>query len=226
MSNISNRHNVLPFVSGISAALSGQRLAKVGYKQTKVMADRGEKAPASICVSIPPLAAEQIMDNIQALLPHISNFLEGVQDSVIRSIYEGRKYALDSVSDEEISVQACISYLSATTESSRWSKEYIEAWFDKVLGDNLTVVIAEKLGFELETQEQVDVVQKHLNGYKGLFSSLAGKSASINPAQISGLRRALDVCSLDSESDMITGRVIARLDEMEKIQNGLIDMIL
>ena len=197
MSNISTRHNVLPFVSGTSAALSGQRLAKIGYKQTKVMTDKGEVAPPSICVSVPPLDSQEVSGKLDRLMPYLVAYLETVQDSVIRSIYEGRKYQLDSVSDEEIGVEALVSFLSASESSARWSKEYIEAWFDRTLGDNLTVVIAEKLGFDLSTPEQEQVVQRHLNGYKGLFAGLASGKVSYQPAHIAGLRRALDVCSLD-----------------------------
>lgn len=226
MSNISNRHNVLPFVSGVSAALTGQRLSKIGYKQTKVMTDKGEVAPPSICVSVPPLDSQEVSGKLDRLMPYVLAYLETVQDSVIRSLYEGRMYKLDSVSDEEIGVDALVSYLSASESSTRWSKEYIEAWFDRTLGDNLTVVIAEKLGFELENDAQVEVVQKHLNGYRGLFAGLSSGKVSYQPAQIAGLRRALDVCSLDSESDMVTGKVIGKLDEMEKAQKMLNDMLL
>ena len=226
MSNISNRHNVQPFVSGTSAPLTGQRLVKIGYKQTAVMTAAGKVAPASICVSVPPLQMSDIQQNLEALLPHISAYLETVQDGVIRSIYEGRMHKLDSVSDDEIGIVACLAHLTATESGSRWSKEYLEAWFDRVLGDNLTVVIAEKLGFELDTPEQEETVNRHLNGYRGLFSGLAGNKVSYQPAQIAGLRRALDVCSLDSESDMITGKVIGKLDEMEKAQKMLNDMLL
>jgi len=96
MSNISNRHNVQAFVAGESKALSGQRLAKVGYKQTKAITDKGEVAPKSICVSIPMFVDQDIQDNIQALLPHIGAWLETVQDNVLRSLYEARKYDLSS----------------------------------------------------------------------------------------------------------------------------------
>ena len=226
MSNISNRHNVRPFVSGVSAALSGQRLAKIGYKQTGTMTDKGKIAPMSICVSVPQLEEKNVQEHITSLLPHILSYLETVQDGVIRSIYEGRKYQLDSVSDEEIGVAACISYLTASEGASRWSKEYIESWFTRTLSDNLTVVIAEKLGFEDLNEDQMAVVQKHLNGYKGLFAGLASGKASYQPAQIKGLRRALEVCSLDSESDMVTGKIIGKLDDMEKAQNGWMDLLM
>ena len=226
MSNISNRHNVQPFVSGVSAALTGQRLAKIGYKQTAVMTAAGKVAPPSICVSIPPLQMADIQENLSALLPHISSYLETVQDSVIRALYEGRMHKLDSVSDDEIGIVACLAHLTASESGSRWSKEYLESWFDRTLGDNLTVVIAEKLGFEDLNEAQMDTVTKHLNGYRGLFAGLAGNKVSYQPAQIAGLRRALDVCSVDSESDMVTGRVIGKLDEMEKAQTMLNDMLL
>ena len=222
MSNVSNRHSVFPFVSGESKALSGQRLAKVGYKQTKAMSDKGEIAPKSICVSVPMFTREDVMGNIEALIPHIGNWLESVQDNVIRGIYEGRGYNLDSVSDAEISVSQCVSFLEADSSGGRLTKEYLESWFTANMSENLYVVIATKLGFVSEAEEgeiqindaQDGVIQKHLNGYRSLLVSLSGNKVSLDQKQITGLRRALDVCEMSGDS--VAQKLCEKLDKLEK----------
>ena len=226
MSNISNRHNVQPFIAGESKALSGQRLAKVGYKQTKAMSDKGEIAPKSICVSVPFFSGDDVMGNIDALIPHIGNWLESVQDNVIRGIYEGRKYDLQSVSDEEISVSQCVNFLEAESSGGRLTKEYLESWFAGNMSDGLYVLIASKLGFvsdadmadsenSIEVSEDQDtVIQKHLNGYKALLVGLSGKNISLDVKQINGLRKALEICA--PEGDAVAQRLNQKLDVIEK----------
>lgn len=229
MSNVSNRHNVLPFIAGESKALSGQRLAKVGYKQTKAMTDKGEVAPPSICVSLPQLVGQDIQDNIQALLPHIGAWLEGVQDNVLRSLYEARKYDLSSVSDEELSISQCVNYLEAESTGGRLTKEYLEGWFTREISDSLYVVIADKLGFVQDdpesdgwkpTADQDATISKHLNGYRSLMVSLTGKNVSLDQKQVNGLRKALELCA--PAECAVTPRLLSKLDQIEKESRELL----
>ena len=226
MSNISTRRNVLPFVAGESKPLSGQRLAKVGYKQTAAMTQKGEIAPKSICVSVPYFSGEQIRENLESLLPHIGNWLESVQDNVIRGIYEGRKFSLDSVSDADISVSQCVNFLEAESSGGRLTKEYLESWFAGNMSDGLYVLIASKLGFVSDaqladsensidvTEDQDIVIHKHLNGYRSLLVGLSGKNVSLAAAQINGLRKALEICA--PEGDSVAARLTQKLDVIEK----------
>lgn len=233
MSNIqglTNRHNVLPFVAGESKALSGQRLAKVGYKQTKAMTDKGEVAPQSICVSLPMIVGQDIRENLESLLPHIGAWLETVQDNVLRSLYEARKYELSSVSDEELSIGQCVNYLEAESSGGRLTKEYLDGWFTREIADSLYVVIADKLGFvpadaaegsELEvTPDQDSVVQKHLNGYRALMVGLTGKNLSLDQKQVNGLRKALELCA--PAECAVTPRLMSKLDQIEKESRELL----
>ena len=66
MSNVSTVHDVVPFVAGKTAALTGQRLAKVGYKSTA----KNPARYASIAVSVPYINPDDITENLQALLPY------------------------------------------------------------------------------------------------------------------------------------------------------------
>lgn len=215
MSNISNRHTITKFVSGESKPLVTQRLAKCGYKSTT-------KNPAkfpSVCASLPMLTPDDVMPHIPALLCHIGSMLENAQDSILRSLYESSVGLRTEITDEEISVTACIAYLSAENAGSRLSEESIGAWFDSDLSDNLTVVIADKLGFDLSTVEQESVVAKHVALHKSVLCVLAGKNVVLSPKQESGIKNMLKIAA-DTSSGIgakVEARFVAVTSKKEEL---------
>lgn len=209
MSNVSTRHNVLPFVAGKSVPLTGQRLAKVGYKSTKATP---AKFP-SVCVSVPPVDTESITSNIDRLLPYVREMVSNAQDGIIKSLYESSDGTLTSVSDDDISIAAVINYLEAESTGGRLTKEFLESWFDQNVSENLTVVIADKLGFVDLNDEQMIVIQKHLNIYRALISSLSGGKTILQTVQINACIRALEVSQCD---DDIKNKLSARLVKMSQ----------
>lgn len=216
MSIISNVHTVLPFTAGESKPLTDQRLSKVGFKKTK---DNPSPLP-SVCASVPFLVREEILGNIEALLPHVRTMLEGVQDSVFRSLYEGSKGQRKELRQEEISVQACIAYLEAEAAGSRMSAETIRAWFKSALAGNILILVAEKLGYggqdEL-TPEQVNTCQKHVDSYCGLLEQLAGKSlrkSSWTVKQWQGMQTAL---KLADDGDTMAIRLEKKMQDIAEV---------
>ncbi len=211
MSNVSSIHDVVPFVAGKTEALTGQRLAKIGYKTTK---NTPAKFP-NVAVSVPYINPDDITGNIEALLPYIGNMLESVQDGIIRGLYEGKNGKLKTVSDADISVQACISYLEAEAAGDRLRKEHIEAWFDRVCTDNVFTLVAEKLGYGEDdlTPEQIATVEKHVKVYRDILSMLAGGKTVLTPVQI---RSCKVVVELSSDDSGIGSKLLARLSAMEK----------
>lgn len=209
MSLVSQFHNMNLFIAGKSEPLTGQRLAKIGYKKTK---DNPNPLP-SVCVSVPHIDPQAVISNINRLLPYIGTMLENAQDGIIRSLYESKHGALTTIHDADISVDACIAFLEAESTGGRLTGDFLGAWFDANMAENLTVVIADKLKFDLSTPEQEQTVAKHLNGYKGLIVSLAGNKTILQPNQIAGIRKALEVSAND---DATVSRLRAKLDAMEK----------
>lgn len=208
MSNFSTSHLVTRFDSKKSQALSGQRLAKVGYKTTA-------KTPAkfpSVCASVPFLAQDAIAENIPALMGHIRTMLENAQDGVLRSLYESSGGLLSQVTDSDISIAACIGFLDAESQGSRLTKEFIEAWFADSVQEYLVAIIAEKLGYDGElTPEQDATIIRHVNGYKGLYASLAGGKTMLQDNQINSLRKVLELV----DSDDTSVKLLARLNAMQ-----------
>ena len=213
MSIIGTRHSFQLFIAGESKPQDGQRLAKIGYKQTEAMTKRGETAPPSACVSIPQIPVDQIRANIDRLLPYIGTMLENAQDGILRSLYESSGHVLGSVDDADISVSACISYMAAEAAGDRLKKEHIEQWFDSEVKENLFVFLAEKLGCDDLTQENTKVIDKHVGIYRQLIGSLAGGKAILETKQINGCKKAI---SLSASNDRIAQRLTERLVAMEQ----------
>lgn len=215
MSNVSSVHDVKPFKAG-DKALSGQRLAKIGYKKTK-----NQTNPlTSVAVSVPFILPADVQSNIQRLLPHIGTMLENAQDGIIRSLYESSQGSLKIIQDSEISVEACIGFLEAEAAGNRLTSEAVEKWFDAELSDNVFAMLAQKLGFLSNdadatlTDAQESTVQKHVKIYRDVLASLAGGKTMLADKQIRGCRNALALAPDDS--DPMVSRLSARLDTMER----------
>lgn len=218
MSNISDRHAVIPFVSGESKAFSGQRLARVGYKKTK---DNPNPLP-SVCASIPFLPVPT-SEQITALLPHIGRMLEDAQDGIFRSLYEASGGTLGNLEDADITIDACISYLNAQATGGKLSGDAIKAWFDSVLAEDLTALVATKLRFAEITAENLPTIRKHVNAYRDLLASLAGYKGTMQEKQRNGLLVALE---LAPSGDPMAQKLIAKIHSMsEKSAEDLLELL-
>lgn len=216
MSIVSNIHSLVPFISGESKPMSGQRLAKVGFKKTK----ENPNPLQSVCASVPFLQREEVLGQIESLLPHIGTWLEGVQDQIIRALYEGSGGQRKEVRSEEISVAQCVAFLSAESTGSRLSTEAISQWFKSNLEESLIVLIAGKLGFaqgeeEIElTEGQMETCQKHAKVYGELLAGLAGKNlrrSNWTEKQWKGMETAL---ALAEDGDMMARKLAGKMAEI------------
>ena len=212
MSHFPASHLVTRFESGKSEPLTGQRLAKVKYKTT---AKQVAKFP-NICASVPSIKGEDILNYEAELIPHVRALLETAQDGILRSLYESSDGTLSQVQDSEISIPECIKFLEAESQGSRLTKEIISAWFDSSVKDYLFVIIGEKLRYSMEgelTQEQELTINKHLNGYRGLYESLAGGKTILQPVQISSLNKVLELVDTSDIGDKLKNRLDAMLNK-------------
>lgn len=208
MSNVSNIHDIKLFVSGKSEPLTGQRLARISFKQTEKMKAAGVVALPSVCVSIPPVSAPMLEPFTAELMPHLLALVEKAQDDIVRAKVESSKGQATTISDEEISISACVAFLNAESAGARLSTESIGAWFDSALTDSLTVIIADKLGFDLSTPEQLTTVEKHVKNHRDVLALLAGKNVVLAPRQESAIRNMLELAP-DADDPML-GKLKAR----------------
>ena len=212
MSVVSNRHAVVPFIAGTSAPMSGQRLARVICKQTALMTKQGITALPSVCASIPMLpvpTAEQINE----LMPHIVSMLESVQDGILRARYEASQGSLDTITDDDLSVEQCIAFLNAKAAGNRITGDSVRAWFNATMAETMLVFIAEKLKFNELTPEVVKTCEPHVNGYRELFAVLGAGKTVLPENQLKQLQFALGLISSD---DPMAQRLMDRITAMRQ----------
>lgn len=215
MSNISNRHNVVAFISGKSEALTGQRLTIAKYKSTA-------KTPAkfpNVCASIPLLeVTENVLTENPGLLGHVTEWLLSKQDDVFKSVYESHGGTLSSIGDNELDISSIIGYLNAESVSGRLTKESIESWYALECKGIIYVNAAIKKGFigadaddlEVITENQRTHLELVCNSYRDLFSGLAGGTTKYAPPVQESLNKMLSQCA---DSPMVE-RLVGRLESM------------
>lgn len=221
--SISNRHTVVPFVSGETAAMQGQRLLKIGYK------GRGDRPAkfASVAASVPHIDPAHIQEHYNRLLPHIGTMLETAQDGIARSLYESSAGQLSELSDDDISISACLNFMEAEANGSRLTAERIKDWFTAELSENLSVWVAERLGFDGPNgpnDAQMEQVQKQVNAYQGVFQSLSGKNLFLEPGKIQKLENALSLCA-DDDSE-IAKKIAVKLIALKGVKEVKIEELL
>lgn len=218
MSNISNRHTVNPFVAGKSEALIGQRLAKVGYKQTDKMTKAGETALPGICVSVPPIDTSAITGAIlDGFMPHLVTLIETAQEGIIRSMNDSSGGTLSAVTDDDISLSAVLAYLSAESAGSRLSQESIGVWFTAQVEDNLSVLIVDKLKFTDITEDNQPVIDKHVKQYRDICMMICGKGLHRNSLSDTQKRTIRTCVKIAADDIGISAKITAKLNELEKM---------
>lgn len=223
MSNVSNVHNVVKYVSGETKSFSGQRLAKFTYKTvTDTSSPLHGTKPESKAVSVPVVEISEVTENIAALAPHIAGWLQSVQDTMIKEMIES---GAGVVSTESISIGAIVQYLESdgSEGSNRLTKESIGVWFDKEIADSLAMVLAEKLGVsEIPTTAESNQVMKVVATFKDKVAALAGGKTSYDVKMATSLKKCVE---LGMGNDPMVQRFVGRLDKMIEAGKKEVDLL-
>lgn len=211
MSAFDGQHLVGKFVAGKSQALTGQRLCKVGYKETK----KTKKVADSVCVSVPVITEEQIVDApITALIPHIRGMLEKAQDGIVRAMYESSEFKLTAVSDADLSIAKCIDWLEQEETGGRLTVEAIKEWFKQSMLVNVQAFAELKLTGKFAGDELSVKVKQVCNQYEGMFTAISGGKTQYTNAQIDFLEGALGM--LEDGEDEMAEKLIGRMSKMRE----------
>jgi hypothetical protein len=77
--------------------------------------------------------------------------------------------------------------------------------------DNLSIVIAEKLGLDNPSDSQWEKINKSVNGYRDMISSLSGGAVMYSPGQCTALLKCLEIAGVD---DDVNKKLVNRLNNM------------
>lgn len=214
-------HSITSYDPKSTKAFTGQRLSKVTFK---TITDKenplcGVKRESK-CVSLPLIPVAEVVANSTVLAPVVVEFLQGVQDKIVRELVES---GASSVAMDAISIAACVEWLESNNESGRLTKDSVGQWFDAEISDSLAVVLAQKLGVsEVPTQAESAQVMKVLGSFKDKVSGLAGGKTSYEPKLCDSLLKCLE---LAPAGDVLAARFTARLTKMKEANSMEVDLL-
>lgn len=182
-----------------SKAQDGYRMSVVAFKTpSDKKGDATYKKPPTLFTSIPRIA---VMVEPSILSKALQTAFEELQDTVVRKTIEqflSDKVSIDKmgIADSLITPQGVADFAATEAISKRLSKEAIEAWFDKVLSDNLTVRLIERAteaGKEIgdETSPVMTAIATNIASAKKLFASLASPRSSFPDHIVKQLQQAM-----------------------------------
>jgi len=213
-----SRHAVLEYVSGTSAPNAGQRLAKIILRG---QVDAAGEAIKSKCVSIPHISIDAVKAGIAdgSLVPYVMEYLESIQDTVIKvAVLNG----MSEIHSGIFSINACLEFLDSKSESTRLTKEVVQAFYSEKLAAALVSLCMASLGVssiaELSPAKQGSLL-KTTKSVEEDISKLAGGATLLPDASIGRIRRVIQTAissGVLSSEDSLLARLNGKLDAMEK----------
>lgn len=197
MSTISNIHTAIVYESkgsNKSIAQFGQRgvvtIAKASRDPETKQLVYGQHLQQTMFTSIPQLTREDIDFSNSRVIDVCLDYLKSVQNSIIAdNLKSGNK----TITTEQLSQSAILSYLEAENSSDAWTAERISQWFN----DNL----AESLGVKLiEAGKSDSDLERILSATSKRFSDTFSSRAKISPLLCNELNKALTFATNKSDS--------------------------
>lgn len=185
MSNVSNVHQFKPLDKN-SAALSGQRLIRLIAKKDKNDKYQSENLQGSMCVSVPLVTQEQVVDVIEKLIPHVVGLVQDAQDKIVREwrIEHGRNEIPESAFD----VNACIAWLDDNATGDRVTKEYLQEWFMADYAETAKRFITQAMGGTVSD----DIVSAKTHVLRDMFAGWSSGKYSPNIPQCKAMVRFVE----------------------------------
>lgn len=212
MSNVSNVHQFAPLTKD-SKPLNGQRLVRLIAKKTKAGTYESENLAGSHCVSIPHIAEDDIVANIDKLLPHVVSMVKDTQDKIIREwrILHGR----NEIPESEFDIASVIGWLDANATSDRFTTEYLQEWFMTEYADTAAAFIRRAIDGAAD-----EIIAAKVSVLRDMFAGFAGARYSPAIPVCKAIIRFGDYCSengvIDSRMDTFVGKTREILEKKEQ----------
>jgi hypothetical protein len=207
MSVISNIHTAVVYEAKTTKAFEGQRLCKVIAKADKD-GNYGPHLQQTMAVSIPVLGADELVDALNddalqgLLMPHLVEFLQGVQDSLIA---EKIKAGTKTITSEELGIGALVNYLDADSVGDKWTPERIASWFENVVAEGyLTMLMSKGVDDEIAAGMLANAIKA--------FSEALGSKAKIPEKKAEVLTKLLELAEEKDKGSKIYKRFHTRLN--------------
>lgn len=207
MSNVSNVHQ-FKVLDKKSAALSGQRLIRLIAKKSKDGTYENANLSGSLCVSVPQIKEDDVIDSIDKFLPHVVAMVKDTQDKIVREwrIVHGR----NEIPGEVFNVSAVIRWLDDNATSDRFTTEYLQDWFMTDYADIAHQFI--RSAIDGAAQEIIDA---KTNVLRDMFAGFASGRYSPNIPQCKAMIR---FAQFASDKGGICGRMDGFMQKAQEIK--------
>lgn len=212
MSNVSETHQFTPLEKN-TRALSGQRLVRIIAKKSKDDTYESQHLTSSLAMSVPRIAADDIVAVIDKLIPHVIGMCEGVQDKIIREwrIQSGR----NEITQAQIGLDQVVAYLDASgAGNGRITKEYMAEWFAAEYASYATDWFTSRMGF---SQDVAEAKTAHISElFAGFASPKYSPADNLCKVMIGFVDKAVGIDNIDSRMESILGRIEKIMTEREE----------
>lgn len=211
MSVVSNIHTITALTKD-SRALSGQRLVRMIAKKSKDGTYESANLQGSMCVSVPFVEQNDVVDQIDKLLPHVIGLVQDTQDKMIREIRiaSGR----NEITQESISVEAVVAWLDANAAGDRFTTEYLQEWFVSEYTELAKEFINRAISGAADS-----IVDAKVNVLRDMFAGFASGRYSPSIPQCKAMIRFGTFCadsgSIDSRMDQFVQKSTQILEKKE-----------
>lgn len=192
-----NAEKEISFIRGYdpkATITEGYRHAVIRYRETAKTVAK----PAQM-VTVPQLKLSDEYLMPQAAVTVLLGVLEDEQDALIKQAIEEGKSLINWA---DISLDTCLTALTATRVSSRLTKEQIEQWVMVAMQEHLRSrgkQNAAAKGFAEGSEGELKQVAATINTYRELFGRLAAPVPNLGQEQATALSNQLKVSNLDDD---------------------------
>jgi hypothetical protein len=205
------------------AEIKGTRITKALYKTNN---KTGKIAGVNSYARIPTkhLTLETVVEYADKLAPYVLDYLQSIETLMLKAQHTAGQL---NIFTDGLSIDRLINKLDESSENSRLSKVDIEAWFDASIAETLTVLFADKMGINEDSEQPIiDKLEKKINAYKAKFASLAAPKPFIKEADCIALISVIEKCEVDENTRSLLGsRFITKLADMHKDNDDILEAL-
>jgi len=201
-----------PYDSQLSIPeIENTRIVKCLYQ---VSPKTGKKIAENSYIRVPcdHITEDLIAERIAELAPYFVSYLQSVEDVIIK---EAHKNGQTNFHIPSLGLDKILEVLEESEVSGRFTKEGLEAWFDKEIRENLETLVFVKMGLD-ENSNEADLHKLGviINAYKVKFCSLASPKVVLKEEDCLALMNVIAKC--DENESLVGKKLKVKLEGMNK----------
>ena len=177
---------------------------------------------ATLWFQAPVFGDEEIVENIDSLVPHLRSMLDDARKEVAKAIRLDS--GAESIALPELTIGCAIRYLNEQSTGARITLEYVNSWFAEYY-EHMAHEFANAAICKFPTPwnaTQFEVVKQKANLVRGVFGNFASKNYMPNEKHRELIRKFAKFCRPEN-CDSRMSQFLAKCDDAERVENATFD---